>query len=72
MSSSYREAVRKFPLSHSPVSSKRYDTIRDAILMCAKKVTGVSLMYHTEPTTKKWKTEKLKSKKIGYAQKFRK
>ena len=32
----------------------RYDTIRDAIL------TWVSLIYRTEPTTKKCKTEKLK------------
>jgi len=39
-----------------------YDTIRDAILMCARKPTWVSLIYHTEPTTKKCKTEKLKSK----------
>jgi len=32
-------------------------------------LTRVNLIYHTEPTTKKWKTEKLKSKKNGYAQK---
>ena len=36
-------------------------TIRDAILMCAQKPTWVCLIYRTE--TKKWKTEKLKSKK---------
>jgi len=30
-----------------------YDTIRDAILTCARKPTGVSLIYRTEPTTKK-------------------
>ena len=36
----------------------RYDTIRDAILMCARKPTRVSLIYRTEPTTKKCKTEK--------------
>jgi len=30
-----------------------YDTIRDAILTCARKPTQVSLIYHTEPTTKK-------------------
>jgi len=29
------------------------DTIRDAILTCARKPTWVSLMYRTEPTTKK-------------------
>jgi len=41
----------------------RYDTIRDAILTCARKPTWVSLIYRTEPTTTKCKTEKLKSKK---------
>ena len=41
----------------------RYDTIRDAILTCAQKLTCVSLIYCTEPTSKKWKTEKLQSKK---------
>ena len=41
-----------------------YDAIRDAILTCAQKPTWVSLIYHTETTTKKWKTEKkLKSEK---------
>jgi len=29
----------------------RYDTIPDAILMCARKPTWVSLIYRTEPTT---------------------
>ena len=37
-----------------------YDTIRDAILTCARKPTWVSLIYRTEPTTKKCKTEKTK------------
>ena len=46
----------------------RYDTIRDAILTCARKPTWVSLIYCTETTTKKCKTEKLK-RKNGYAQK---
>ena len=36
-------------------------TIWDAILMFAQKLTWVSLIYHTEPKTKKWKKEKLKS-----------
>ena len=40
----------------------RYDAIRDAILTCARKPTRVSLIYCTETTTKKSKTEKLKSK----------
>ena len=29
----------------------RYDTIRDAILTCARKATRVSLIYRTEPIT---------------------
>jgi len=38
------------------------DTIRDAILKCAHKLTYVSLIYRTEPNTKKWeKTKKLKT-----------
>ena len=40
----------------------RYDTIRDAILACARKPTWVGLIYRTESTTKNCKTEKLKSK----------
>ena len=31
-----------------------YNTIRDAILTGAQKLTQVSLIYRTEPTTKKW------------------
>jgi len=46
----------------------RYDTVRDAILTCARKPTRVSLIYRTEPTSKKCKTEKLKSSR-GHAQK---
>jgi len=38
----------------------RYDTIRDAVLTCTKKLTSVSLIYRTEPTTK---SGKQKSKK---------
>ena len=41
----------------------RYDTIRDAILTCARKPTWVSLIYRTEPTTKKSKNRKTKSRK---------
>jgi len=41
----------------------KYDTMRDAILTCARKPAWVSLIYRTEPTTKKCKTEKLKSKR---------
>jgi len=43
--------------------SLRDDTIRDAILMCAQKPTSVSLIYRMEPTSKKWKTEKVEIKK---------
>ena len=46
-----------------------YDTIRDAISTRAHKLTLVSLIYRTQPTTKMWKTEKLKSKN-GYADKY--
>ena len=35
----------------------RHDTIRDAIITCAQKRTRVSLIYRTETTTKKRKTE---------------
>jgi len=38
-------------------------SIRDAILMCARKPTRVSLIYSTEPTTKKCKDRKTKSRK---------
>jgi len=48
---------------------KEYDTIRDAILTCAQKPTWVSLICRTETTTKKCKTEKLKSEN-GYAHFF--
>ena len=42
----------------------RCDTIRDAILTCARKPIWVSLIYRTETTTKRCKTEKkLRSKK---------
>jgi len=37
--------------------------IRDADLMCAQKLTCISLIYRTEPTTKKWKNGKTKVKK---------
>ena len=41
----------------------RYDTIRDAILTCARNPTWVSLIYRTQPTTKKCKNRKTKSRK---------
>ena len=51
-----------FPYGPLRPSMLRYDTIRDAILTCARKPTWVSLIYRTETTTKNCKTEKLKSK----------
>jgi len=42
------------------IDTIRYDTIR--YQKCARKLTRVRLIYRTEPTTKKCKTEKLKSK----------
>ena len=45
--------------------------MQDAILTCAHKLIRVSLIYHTEPTTKKWKTEKNKKQKNRYAQVYR-
>ena len=44
-------------------TSIRYDTIRDAILTCARKPTWVSFIYRTEPTTKKCKNRKTKRRK---------
>ena len=40
-----------------------YDTVRDAILTCARKPTWVSLIYRTETTTKKCNNRKTKSTK---------
>jgi len=48
------------------------ETIRDAILTCARKPTRVGLIHRTETTTKNCKTEKLKSKKTAYARSNRK
>jgi len=59
-SSSYRSFQHS---SQSIPSLTPDDTIRDAVLTYAQKLTRVSLIYRTEPTTKKWTTEKLKSKK---------
>ena len=46
-----------------------YDTIRDAILTCARKPAWVSLIYRTEPTTKKCKNRKKLKVENRYAQK---
>ena len=45
------------------LGGRKYDTIRDAICTCARKPTWVSLIYRTEPTTKKCKNRKTKSRK---------
>ena len=50
------------PPSQTCPPTIRYDTIRDAISTCYQKLTRVSLIYRTEPTTKKWKTEKRKKR----------
>jgi len=43
-------------LSTSDVNNRLdYDTIQDAILTCNQKLTWVSLIHRTEPTTKKWR-----------------
>jgi len=46
-----------------------YGTIRDAILTCARKPTWVSLIYRTETTTEKCKTEKKLKSNNGYSRK---
>ena len=45
---------------HRQYDTIRYDTIRVAILTCARKPTWVSLIYRTETTTKKCKNRKTK------------
>jgi len=44
-------------------SDVRLDTMRDAILTYSQKLTWVSLIYCTEPTTNKWKNRKVKREK---------
>ena len=46
----------------------RYDTIRDATLTRARKSTRVGLIYRTEPTTRKCKTEKTEKQKRIYSE----
>ena len=55
--------------SNKTAHTIRYDTIRDAILTCARKPTRVSLIYRTEPTTKKCKNRKKLKVENRYAQK---
>ena len=44
--------------NHNCQAASLSDTIRDAILRCNQKLTRVSLIYRTEPTSKKWKNRK--------------
>ena len=55
----FAQYLRAF--SHAGPDTIRHDTIRDAILTCARKPTWVDLIYRTETTAKNCKTEKLKS-----------
>jgi len=49
-----------FILACETIDTIRYDTIRDAILTCARKPTRLSLIYRMETTTKKCKNRKTK------------
>jgi len=53
-------ADRDWIFAPFPGHLRLYDTIRDAILTCARKPTRVRLIYRTEPTTKKCKNRKTK------------
>ena len=46
-------ATQRFLGPHESVRTIRYDTLRDASSTCARKPIPVSLIYRTEPTTKK-------------------
>ena len=46
-------AIRTLCCALTLTATTRYDTIRDGILTCARMPTQVSLIYRTEPTTKK-------------------
>jgi len=49
---------------HYLAKSKSHFRPQIVLVIRNQKLTRVSLIYRTEATTKKWKTEKLKSKKI--------
>jgi len=58
----------------SKMMMMKYDTIRydtRCYFNVAQKLTRVSLIYRTKPKAKKLKKGRLKSKKNGYAQKYR-
>ena len=54
----YTLTISGCPVDKFASSVLRYDTIRDAILTCARKPTWIGLIYRTETTTKNCKTEK--------------
>ena len=47
---------------YTTTTIQTYDTIRDAVLTCARKPTRVSFIYRTETTTKN--IEKQKNQKV--------
>ena len=64
----YRQAVVTVPAVHldTPTSAQQHLTHHTTILdprCCFNVCSQVSLIYRTEPKTKKWKKEKLKIKK---------
>jgi len=42
------------------IVAKARETIEGGVLACNQKLTWVSLIYRREPTTKKWKNQKVK------------
>jgi len=42
------------------IVAKAREPIQGGVLACNQKLTWVSLIYRREPTTKKWKTQKVK------------
>jgi len=55
--------VSRYQKGKTNLDFTEYDTIRDAILTCARKPTWVGLIYHTDRQLKSVKTEKTKSRK---------
>ena len=62
-------SAQRNQISSVCISFSTYDTIRDAILTCARKPTWVSLIYRTEPTTKKCRNRKKLKVENRHAQK---
>ena len=53
----HSNSAHTYSIWHDTIRDAIYDMIRDAISTCTQKPTGVSLIYRTEPTTNKWKTD---------------